>query len=108
MKVVFQNIFLNTQSNKQIFIKFSKFQSFLTENIIYSFHLHKTEKNILLNVNYTISIKRPLSVANFYITKFVINKHHSCTNRGVAKTVVMCRHLNETIGFTEAHSDEWG
>ena len=28
--------------------------------------------------------------------------------RGVARTVVMCRHLNETVGFTEAHSAEWG
>ena len=34
-------------------------------------------------------------------------KHNKIT-RGVARTVVMCRHLNETIGFTEAHSDEWG
>ena len=25
--------------------------------------------------------------------------------RGVARTVVMCRHLNENVGFTEAH---WG
>ena len=27
--------------------------------------------------------------------------------RGVARTVVMCRHSNETVGFTEAHSAEW-
>ena len=34
-------------------------------------------------------------------------KHNKIT-RGVARTVVMCRHLNETVGFTEAQSDEWG
>ena len=27
---------------------------------------------------------------------------------GVARTFVMYRHLNETVGFTEAHSAEWG
>ena len=27
--------------------------------------------------------------------------------RGVARTVVMCRHLKKTV-FTEAHSSEWG
>ena len=30
-----------------------------------------------------------------------------CLLRGVAKTVVMCRHVNETVGFTEAHTAEW-
>ena len=28
--------------------------------------------------------------------------------RGVARTVEMCRHLNETVSFTEAHNSEWG
>ena len=30
------------------------------------------------------------------------------TFRGVARTVVMCRHLNKTVGYTESHSSEWG
>ena len=29
-------------------------------------------------------------------------------SRGVARTVVMYRHLKKPVGFTEAHSSEWG
>ena len=32
---------------------------------------------------------------------------HPLESRGVARTVVMCRHFNETVGFTEGHSAEW-
>ena len=29
-------------------------------------------------------------------------------DRGVARTVVMCRHLNKTVGVTESHRAEGG
>ena len=44
-----------------------------------------------------------------YMFKYMfrdINNSSQNVTRSVARTVVMCRHLNETVGFTEAHSSE--
>ena len=39
---------------------------------------------------------------------YKLKHYYKALFRGVARTVVMCRHLNETVGFNEAHSAEWG
>ena len=66
------------------------------------------------NLQYFITFMCNVLSAQYLMMTPLINYDSYYTNLvqyvvwGIARTVVMRRHLNETVGFTEVHSAEWG